>query len=112
MAASGEVLTYAELNDRSNRLAQYLYAQGLRRGDHVAILMENNIRYMEVCWAALRSGLYFTAINRYLPADEAAYVVEDCGVPGAGHVPGHAGGGRAACRHDPRLPRGGSWSMG
>ena len=57
------------------------------------------------CWAALRSGLYFTAINRYLPADEAAYVVEDCGYPGAGHVPGHAGGGRAAhCRHDPRLP--------
>jgi fatty-acyl-CoA synthase len=73
------VLTYAELNDRSNRLAQYLQAQGLRRGGHIAILMENNIRFMEVCWAALRSGLYFTTINRYLPADEAAYIVEDCG---------------------------------
>ena len=79
MAESGAVLTYAQLNDNSNRLAQYLHAQGLRRGGHIAILMENNIRFMEVCWAALRSGLYFTTINRYLPADEAAYVVEDCG---------------------------------
>jgi len=79
MAESGAVMTYAELNDRSNRLAQYLYAQGLRRGDHIAIFMENNIRFMEVCWAALRSGLYFTTVNRYLPADEAAYIVQDCG---------------------------------
>ena len=79
MAESGEVLTYAGLNDRSNQFAQYLYAQGLRRGDHIAILMENNIRFMEVCWAALRSGLYFTTINRYLPADEAAYIAQDCG---------------------------------
>ena len=79
MAESGTVMTYAELNDRSNRLAQYLYAQGLRRGGHIAILMENNIRFMEACWAALRSGLYFTTINRYLPPDEAAYIVRDCG---------------------------------
>jgi len=78
MAESGAVMTYAELNDRSNRLARYLYAQGLRRGDHIAIFMENNIRFVEVCWAALRSGLYFTTVNRYLPADEAAYVVQDC----------------------------------
>jgi long-chain acyl-CoA synthetase len=78
MAESGAVMTYAQLNDRSNRLAQYLYDQGLRRGDHIAVLMENNIRFVEVCWAALRSGLYFTTINRYLPADEAAYIVQDC----------------------------------
>ncbi|HEX4183005.1 MAG TPA: acyl-CoA synthetase [Caulobacteraceae bacterium] len=79
MAESGKSLSYAQLNDNSNRLAQYLYAQGLRRGDHIAILMENNLRFMEVCWAALRSGLYFTTINRYLPPDEAAYIVTDCG---------------------------------
>lgn len=79
MAESGAAMTYAQLNDRSNQFAQYLHAQGLRRGGHIAILMENNIRFMEVCWAALRSGLYFTTINRYLPADEAAYIVQDCG---------------------------------
>jgi fatty-acyl-CoA synthase len=32
-AASGEALTYRELDERSNRLAQALHARGLRRGD-------------------------------------------------------------------------------
>jgi fatty-acyl-CoA synthase len=41
--------------------------------------MENHPRYLEICWAALRSGLYMTAINRYLTVDETAYIVNDCG---------------------------------
>ena len=78
-AQSGEVVTYAELDARSNQLAQLLWAQGLRRGDHIAVFMENNLRYFEVAWAAFRSGLYFTTVNRYLTAPEASYIVEDCG---------------------------------
>ena len=78
-AATGKVVTFKELNDRSNQLAQYLYSQGLRRGDHIALLMENHLRFMDVVWAAFRSGLYITTINRYLPADDAAYIVNDCG---------------------------------
>ncbi len=78
LAASGQAVTYRELNDRSNRLAQLLHDRGLRFGDHVAIFMDNNDRYLEVCWAAQRSGLYFTPINYHFNADEAAYIVEDC----------------------------------
>src|SRR5579863_4351395 len=77
-AESGRVLTYGELDRRSNQLAQFLHAQGLRRGDHIAILMENNLRYPEVVWAAFRSGLYLTAVSRYLPPDDTAYIVNDC----------------------------------
>ena len=77
-AEDGAVLTYRDLNDRSNRLAQFLAARGLRRGDHIALFMENNLRYHEVVWAAMRSGLYITAINRYLTVDEAAYIINDC----------------------------------
>ena len=77
-AESGAEVSYRELNDRSNQLARYLHGQGLRRGDHIAILMENNLRFMEVVWAAFRSGLYLTAVNRYLPPDETAYIVTDC----------------------------------
>ena len=54
---TGAVLTYRDIDERSNRLAQCLYALGLRQGDRIAIVMENNMRYLEVCWAALRSGL-------------------------------------------------------
>jgi acyl-CoA synthetase (AMP-forming)/AMP-acid ligase II len=79
MARSGEVVCYADLESRSNQLAHLLRDAGLRRGDHVALLLENHPRFMEVIWAALRSGLYVTAVNSYLTAPEAAYVIDDCG---------------------------------
>ncbi len=77
-SVTGEGRTYRELDDRSNRLAQLLHAQGLRRGDHMALFMENNVAYFDVVWAAMRSGLYLTAVNRYLTAEEAGYIVDDC----------------------------------
>jgi len=75
---SGHTVTYGELADRTWRLMRLLHDQGLRRGDHLAILMENNPRFLEVCWAALKSGMYVTAINRYLTADEAGFILGDC----------------------------------
>ena len=75
---TGAGQSYAQLNDRSNQLAQLLWDKGLRRGDHVALFMDNDIRYFEVVWAALRSGLYLTTINRYLTCEEAGYIVNDC----------------------------------
>ena len=77
-SATGAQLSYRELDDRSNQLAQLLWARGLRPGDHVAIFMENNLRYFEVIWAALRSGLYLTTINRYLTGEEAGYILDNC----------------------------------
>jgi long-chain acyl-CoA synthetase len=78
MASTGEVVTYRQLDDRSNQLAQVLFERGLRFGDHVALLMENNARYLEVAWAAQRSGLYFTTINYHFTTDEVVYIVENC----------------------------------
>ncbi len=78
MGRSREVVTYAELDARSNRLAHLLRAAGMRRGDHIAVFMENHPRYMEVVWAGLRSGLYVTAVNSFLTAPEAAYIIDDC----------------------------------
>ncbi len=79
MGRSGEVVTWGELDERSNRLTQLIWDAGLRRGDHVALFMENNPRYYEVYWAAIRSGLYITTVNRYLSAEEAAFIIDDCG---------------------------------
>ena len=77
MAESGATVTYAELDERSNRLAQLLYVAGLREGDRVAVLMENHPAFLEVLWAAVRSGLYLTTINRYLTGEEAGYILAD-----------------------------------
>ncbi|SDE53867.1 AMP-binding protein [Rhodococcus tukisamuensis] len=77
--ATGEQLTYRELDERSTRLARYLRSAGLRPGDHLALVSSNDVRALEVYWAALRSGLYITVVNWHLTAAEAAYVVNDCG---------------------------------
>ena len=77
MAASGEVVTYADYDARTNRLAHALRAAGLRRLDHYAIFMENDVRFIECCGAGSRAGLYYTCINSYLTADEVAFIVND-----------------------------------
>ena len=79
MAATGETVTFQELEDRSNQAAQLFRSLGLQTGDAVAIFMENNARFHEVCWAAQRSGLYFTAISSRLTAGEVEYIVKDAG---------------------------------
>jgi fatty-acyl-CoA synthase/long-chain acyl-CoA synthetase len=79
MAGSGKAITYRELDELSNQGAQLFRALGLKAGDHIAFLIENRLAFMEICWAAQRAGLYYTAISRYLTQDEIAYIVRDCG---------------------------------
>ena len=75
MAATGETVTYRELEARSNRLAHLFRSRGLKRLDHYSIFMENNSRYLEACGAGERSGLYYTCVNSYLTAGELAYIL-------------------------------------
>ena len=75
MAATGETITYAQLERRTNRLAHYLRGQGLNRDDHYSIFLENHPRYVECCGAGARAGLHYTCINAYLGADELAYIL-------------------------------------
>ena len=79
MAASGETVTYAQLDARSNRGAQLFRSLGLKAGDVIAILMENNARFFELAWAAQRAGLYYVCVSTKLTAAETQYILQDCG---------------------------------
>jgi len=79
MAATGETVTYRQLDERSNRIAQLFRSLGLEAGDHIALFLENNARFFEICWGAQRSGLVYTAISSRLTASEVDYIVGDCG---------------------------------
>jgi long-chain acyl-CoA synthetase len=78
MAGSGRTVTYGELDKNSARLAAALNDMGLRKGDVIAMLTDNAPEAFEIYWAAMRSGLYVTAVNWHLAADEAAYILADC----------------------------------
>ena len=75
MATSGETVSYREYEARCNRLAHFLRDAGMRAGDHIAVLMENSTRLLEIEGAAERVGLYYTLINTYLAPGEVAYIV-------------------------------------
>lgn len=79
MAESGEVITYEQLDKRSNQGAHLLRKMGLQRGDMLAICMDNDPRIIEVIWAAQRSGLYYVGISTRLAAPEIAHILEDSG---------------------------------
>ena len=73
-----ETVTYAELNERANRLARAFRRRGVRRGDAVALLCSNRPEFVEVLLATQRVGLRLTTVNWHLTAEEAGYIVDDC----------------------------------
>jgi long-chain acyl-CoA synthetase len=75
MASSGESVSFGEYEARANRVAHLLRDAGLRRGDHIAVFMENSPQVLEIEGGAERAGLYYSLINTYLGAEEVAYVV-------------------------------------
>jgi long-chain acyl-CoA synthetase len=79
MSGTGETISYAALETRTNRLAHLLRTKGLNREDHYAIFMENNARYVETCGAGERSGLHYTCVNSFLTADELEYILNNSG---------------------------------
>ncbi len=75
MASSGETVTFGDFEARSNRVAHLLRDAGLRRGDHIAVFIENSPQLLEIEGGAERAGGYYSLINTYLGADEVAYIV-------------------------------------
>ena len=77
MATSGEVITYAELERRSNRLAHWLRREGLQRLDHYSIFMENHARYVEAAPRASAPASTTPASTRTCSPEEVAYLLQN-----------------------------------
>jgi long-chain acyl-CoA synthetase len=78
-ADGGRALTYGALDRRSRQVSRLLASLGVQTGDHVALLLTNEPEYFEVAWGAQRRGTYWTPVNWHLTADEARYIIRDCG---------------------------------
>jgi len=78
MAGSGEVITYAQLDEDANRLSHVFRDMGLRPGDHVAFCLENHPKFLSICWGAHYAGLIYTAVSSRLTTDEMEYIIDNC----------------------------------
>ena len=79
MGASGETITYTELDRRSNRVAQLIRSRGVQIGETIAICLENHPWYFALTWGAQRSGVHYVCISSRLTAPEIAYILGDSG---------------------------------
>ncbi|MEM7430241.1 MAG: AMP-binding protein, partial [Pseudomonadota bacterium] len=73
------ILTYAELEDRTSRIAGGLMAAGLEKGERVALLMGNRFAFVEVYLARARAGLVCVPMNPRQRRQEIAYAATQCG---------------------------------
>jgi acyl-CoA synthetase (AMP-forming)/AMP-acid ligase II len=71
------VLTYAELDGRVNRVANALAALGVTAGDRVALLFNNDFRFLETLFGAMRLGAVAVPLNIRMGDEALRYVAED-----------------------------------
>jgi fatty-acyl-CoA synthase len=105
-----ERVTFAEFAARTKRIAAGLHALGARRGDRVAVLMENGVETLAAIHGATRAGVIAVPVNARYKARELEYVLEHCDVravlssPHFAPLLDEAAHGRHVARYD------GAWS--
>lgn len=89
LSDTGETVTYAQLERRANRFAHWLRAQGLGRGDVVAMKVGNHPRTYELVWGAQRAGIHYCLVPTSSVAGEVEYIVSDSGAKVLVVLPDH-----------------------
>jgi fatty-acyl-CoA synthase len=78
-AYTGRTYTYAQFNERANRLASFLKEElGIEQGDRVSILAQNSSDYYEVLFACGKMGAILNTLNWRLAVPELAFILNDC----------------------------------
>ncbi|CAG7856332.1 enterobactin synthetase component F [biofilm metagenome] len=77
----GEVaVTYKELRDRSNQLARFFEAHGIKTGDRIALLLDRSIDSYAVVLAASKLGAAYVPLDASFPAERVQFMLEDSAV--------------------------------
>jgi acyl-CoA synthetase (AMP-forming)/AMP-acid ligase II len=77
LVTAERTLTYAQLEERTNRLAAWLAANGVKQGDHVGLHLFNGTEYVEGFFAAFKLRAVPININYRYVEDELRYLYND-----------------------------------
>ncbi|MBQ9894376.1 MAG: amino acid adenylation domain-containing protein [Ruminococcus sp.] len=75
----GKEMTYAELDERANRLANTLVEKGVKSGDYVALFIERSFEMVIGIYGIIKAGGIYVPINTMYPEDRVEYIINDCG---------------------------------
>lgn len=73
-------ITYKELNNHANSIANYLHEKGVKKGEFVGIIAEKSIELIEAIIGILKIGGVYVPIDPNYPLDRIAYIVNDAGL--------------------------------
>lgn len=73
-------LTFQELNEQANQLADYLIGQGVKQGELVGIALPKSLEMMVGLWAILKSGAAYVPIDPNHPQARINYILEDTSI--------------------------------
>jgi long-chain acyl-CoA synthetase len=77
VVSDGEVsLTYRTVNERVNRLALVLLAMGVDKGDRIGVLTHNCHQFLEIYFAAAKTGAVFCPYNNHLKQSELKSILD------------------------------------
>ena len=77
LVCDGRSISYAEIDRNASALAATLQSRGVRRGDRVAIYLENSEHAVVAIWAALKAGAVFMPVNALTKRDKLEYLLRD-----------------------------------
>jgi len=77
VVAEGKRRTYRQMEQRANRLAHHLAANGVRPGDHVGIYAYNCVEWVEILWAVFKIRAVWININYRYVEEELAYIFDN-----------------------------------
>ena len=75
----GQEYTYSKLKESAEKLAGYLVSSGIKKGDRVAISMENSWQTVVSIYGTTLAGAVFLVINPQTKADKLQYILNDSG---------------------------------
>jgi len=78
LVCSGQRLTYAQVEAKANRLANVLRERGVRRGDRIAIYLNNSMENVVAMFGVLKAGGVFVAVSRAMKVDKLIYILNNC----------------------------------
>lgn len=78
LVCDGQRLTYAQIDRMANHMANALIAQGVQRGDRVAIHLSNSVESVLAIFAALKAGGVFTIIHQSTKVGKLRYILDNC----------------------------------
>ena len=82
LICDGQHVTYAQIEEQANQLANGLLALGIRRRDRVAVWLPNTVEAVIAIFAILKAGATFLVVNPTTKPGKLAYVLNNCAASG------------------------------